>query len=327
MATLNAVYCGAGSGNLGLSDCNFDPDLLVGAIAIPRGTVYTAEQLIDFQATLQAQALNNSYALRAHIFGGFIEIDDQSEDTQEWTSGYGNKYVTRGEVYSWAFRYLDGGMCQHKNYLHFKDRQKQFDFLFFDASYNIIGTNRLDSNGIPGFGGVNLTQLYVYNWKPKTGDQATQYRIRFQLANARQLNEDLAFISVDFDPYSDIEQVQDVNLSAVGATAIVDADGDINIGVVSGCGGNNMVQTYGATLANVARFIATNASTGGVITITAITIGGSGDSQYLAFNFDDTDTDYPAAGGYINLSLVGVGTLITAGLGAFESNVLQLEVS
>jgi hypothetical protein len=325
MATLNAVFCGAGSGNMGIGDCNFDPDLLVGAIAIPRGTVYAASQLVDFRATLQAQAINNSYSLRAHIFGGFLELDDQSEEAQEWTSGYGRKYFTRDEVYSWGFRYLDGGMCQHKNMLNFKGRERQFDWLFFDASYNIIGTDRTDANGITGFGGVNLTQFYPYNWKPKTGSEPTRYMVGFTLANARQLNENLSFISVDFDPYSDIDQVQDVKLQPV-SDPVVDADGDINIGITSSCGAGNLVQIYGATIANVARFVATNSQTGGAVTITSVTIAGSGESQYLAFNFDDTDTDYPTAGQYLTLTMASVSVLATAGLSYFEAMPIQLEV-
>lgn len=325
MAVMNLVNCGAGSGNLGKPDCSVDFGLIIGAIAIPKNSVYTANDMVDIQTTIQAQLVNDTYADRAFRMGIFKEIDDQSEDIQEKTWGYGDKTVTRGEVYNWVFGYYDG-FCLHKLMLGFKDRQNEFDYLFITQDRKVIGTQAVDANGITALGGIAMSQFYVYNWKPATGSEPANYRVKFAVADATQLNEWLGFIEVDFDIFR-LNVIQDVILDVVGTTRIVDADGDINISIFAGCGGQNLVTTYGATIANVARFSVTNTLTGAAITLTGVTITGSGSSQYLAFNIDDADTDYPAAGGYINISMVAPSVLNTAGLGYIQSNTLTLEVS
>lgn len=326
MAQINAVNCGVGSGNLGVPTCTIDLDMLVGAIPIPKGRVFTAAELVDFRTTLQALLVNNSYALRAQVMGRFLEIDDQSEDIQEKTWGYGTKTVTRGEVYNWVFPYLDGGFCRHRQMLKFKDRQGDYDWLFVDKSKNILGTRKVDANGVLAFGGVDLTQFYTYNWKPATGSDPAMYRVKFALADAAQINEDAAFITVDFDVFS-LAMVQDVDLFPVGATAIVGATGDINVGVYSGCGGNNLVNNLPAIVAT-GNFLVTNYQTGAAITVTAVTAGGTGTAKYIAFNLDDTDTDYPAPGEYLQISLASVSTVFASTGQYLEATPpLVLEVS
>lgn len=321
--------CGPASGNIGNGGgCNFDIGLIVGAMPVPKGTVLTAAQVADLRATLQAMLVNDTYASRAFRMGRFLEIDDQSEERQQKTWGYGKKTTTRGETYDWVFYYTDGGLCMHKNMMNFAPNAANYDYFFYDDNRNLIGTSGVDANGVQGFAGVSIDELYVAPWKPANGSDPAMYMVNFKISDTTQLNESLAVIQqIPFDLFS-LSVVNNVELLVPsGSTIIVDADGDIPIGIQGGCGGQNLVERYGATIANVARFAAKNQLTGAAITITGVTITGVGASQYLLFNLDHEDTDYPSAGEYITINMVSVSTLNTAGLGYIESNVLTLEVS
>jgi hypothetical protein len=324
MATLGIITdCGAGGGNTGLPSCQWNPDLIIGSLKIPKGTVLTAAQLVDLEATIQALLVHDTYASRAHRFGRFEEIDDQSEDRAQKTWGYGGKTTTREETYDWVFYYTDGGFCTHQAYKRFSGRHREYDELFIDQSGHLIGRKALDANGVYGLAGIQLKEFYVKNWKPSNGSDPAMYACNYKAADAKQLNEQLVSIEMDFDIFA-LDTIKDIDLQPVGTT-IVDADGDINVSVTSGCGGQNLVELYGATIANAARFAVTNASTGVAIAF-AVASGGSGDSAYVAFNVDDTDAAYPSAGGHIKIETVAVSTVHTAVGEYYESNELILEV-
>lgn len=324
MAFLKLITCGSGGGNLGLPSCVHTPKFITAAVAIPKGYVYTATTLLDFRTTLQAQLVNDTYASRAFIINGFEEIDDQSEGRQQKTwAGTGNKTTTRRSTYDWVFYYENGAMCRHQSLLQFNNRQNEFDYLFFDTDWNIIGTDRLDSNGVPGFGGVSLTEFFVDNWKAATGSDPAMFMCNFKINDTKQLNENYAYAKLDFD-ITALSQIQDVILQPIGSTNKYDATGAINIAIYAGCGGQNLVTLYGSSIANIARFIFKNTATGATITQTGLTVAGSGDGQYLAVNLDAT-TNYPTAGGYITADLVAVSTIFTALGGYYDAKPLILQ--
>jgi hypothetical protein len=327
MSYVNQLVCAALRGNTGIpNSCQHNPDLIKWILAVPKGTTFTAAQLADFETTIQAGLVNDTYSSRFHLFGatdGFYGFEDASEDRQQQTFGYGNKVTTRDAQYYWNFMYLDGAMCAHMSYLQFKGREKEFDYIFIDAKRNFMGTFTLGTNKEYLFKGVRVTEFYENNWKPKDGSNETVFMLSVGISNARQLNEDYAFVTADFD-IADLNQVKDVRITALGA---VSGTGEVNIMLHDGCGGRNLVQLYGSAIANVARFTATNVSTGAAITITATTIGGVAEGSYLIFNMDDTDTDYPSAGGFIEIDLVAPSVLVAASLDYYDGEPLIVEAT
>lgn len=316
---LNQLVCAAFGGNTGLpSSCTHNPDLLIGMLAVPKGTTFTAAQLADFETVIQAGLVNDTYSSRFHLIGTFESIDDQSEDRQQQTYGYGRKTTTRDAQYYWNFTYLDGAMCMHQNLLKFKNREREYEFFLIDKSSNVIGTYTTNTNNEYLFKGLKFTEFYENNWKPKDGTNETVYMLSAGIADAKQLNEFYAFAKVDFDFWS-LNTVKDVRISALGA---VSGTGEVNIGLYDGCGGRNLVQLYTTDLAATTNFSATNVSTGAAITITATTVAGVGQSSYIIFNMDDTDGDYPAAGGQIRIDLVAPSVLVAADLDYFDGEPL-----
>lgn len=320
MASINAIpNCALPGGNLGVPECAINPALIVGAIAVPKGTTFNAADIADFQTTLQTLVTNATKIERGQIMGGFLEIDDQSEDIQEKTYGYGQKVVTRDEQYVWSFQYLDGGFCYHRQMLGFKGKEGQYDFLFVDSAGVIWGTQATDATtGAPAVKGIALTQIYVYNWKAATGSDPARYMVRFTIANAKQINEQAAFISdLGFDVFTDINLVQDINFDFVTSDE-VDADGDIALALTTGCGGTNLVSAYPTEVVNASRYTVVNTATGAAISFT-VASAGTGDGAYLAFNLDDTDPDYPTAGGYITIAAVAPSAWAALDLPYFEA--------
>lgn len=321
MATLpNILNCASRQGHTGVpTSCTHNPDLLIGILAVPKGTVWASAQLADIQTTIQDGLINDTYASGYHYFGDFVGISDDSEDRQQETLGYGEKVTTRDEQYYWTFRYTEGHMCKHKAYLKFKGRENEFDFFLVDKSRNIIGTEAYDADGfLTGMKGLDLYEFYENNWKPKDGTNDTMYQLSIGLRDSKEINEYYAFITVGFK-VSDLNQIQDALLIPVSTLD----GGDVNVQVVSGCGGLNMVKNY-PDIVDATLFTAVNKATGADIPIDGLTSAGTGDNQYLVFDLDETDPDYPASGEDLQIVPDPTSDFTTAGISYFSFNTLTL---
>lgn len=324
MAYLFQLPCANFTGNTGIPvTCTLNPDELIGLLAIPKGTTFTAAQLAAFQTTLQAGLVNDTYGSRYHRIGQFEEIDDQSEDRVQKTFGYQRKVTIQNGKYYWNFRYLDGAFCMHQSLINFRNREQEFDYLIVDKSNNFIGTYKLDATtNAYLYKGVSVTELYENDWKPKTGDDENSYILSMGIRDSAQLNKYMANVTADFDFWA-LNTVKDVRISSLGALSGI---GTVNLGIYAACGGLNLVQTYGSTIANVARFSAKNTATGATITISSVTVGGVGQNSYLIFDMDVSDTDYPAIGSQITIDMVAPSVLVAAGLDYFDGEPLILTV-
>ena len=325
MAKINQLKCAVVGGNTGLpTSCTYNPDLIIGSIAIPTGTEIEESDLADFEAFLSAGFLNNTYSSRFHRFGKFEGMDDQSEDRQQQTYPYGRKTTVKDAVYYWNFTYLDGAMCAHKNYLQFKGREKEFEHLFVDKSGNFLGRVVYDATtNERKVRGIRLSEFYPSNWKPKDGSNETVYMLGYGIYDAKDLNENLAVIQTDFDVF-DMDVVQDAEIVLLEA---IDASGDVDVTILAGCGGSqNLVDLYGTALVDTGNLSVTNAATGAAITISSVTISGTSPDKYFTLNLLHTDTDYPASGGKIAVDLASVSTLTTAGVAPLDAKTLYIPV-
>lgn len=289
------------------NSCTHNPDLIIGLLAVPYGTVWDATALANIQETIQDGLINNTYAEAYHYFGDFEGIDDQSEERQQETFGYGNKVTTRDERYYWTFRYTDGHMCKHKAYLAFKGRENEFQYFIVDKSRNIIGTEAYDADGfVTGMRGLTVYELYENNWKPKDGTNDTMFNLSIGFSDSKELNEFYAFVTVGFD-ISSLLMVKDAVLSPLTTLN----GGAVTVAILAGCGGQNLVQNYPA-LATAGLYTANNKLTGAAVTITGVSITGLGASQAILFDIDDTDPDYPTSGNYLTITLDPPGDVFTA---------------
>lgn len=325
MAQQNLLTCGSVAGNMGKPTCIHNPALIIGAILVPKGTILDAADLADIQTVMQAGTVNATYSSRWHIIGKFKEFNDNSDQRQQKTWGFGEKTTTREAVYNWEFTYYDS-MCMHKNLLKFKYRHNQYDVFFIDSKNNMIGTEVVANAalGNVGFAGVSLTEFHVDNWKPATGSDPAMYKCSFDIEDASQLNEYYSFAQLPFSPLKEILQVSDVRIEQLVAP---DASGTFTISLYTGCGSENLVTKLGSSIANTARFKCLNRETGGTITVSTVTVSGSGNSNVLVVDVDSSDADYPASGDEFTIELVDVATLFSAVGLYLESNVLTLKAA
>lgn len=304
MAVLDAANCSKNQRNTGLGTCPFNPDLIRYIMAVPKGTTFTAADLADIQTVLQDGFLADAYADRFHLFGAFESIDNQSEDRQQQTLGYGRKVTTRDAQYYFNFQYLDGYMCAHKNNLAFNGRQSEYDWFFIDNANVVWGTTTI-SAGLTLFKGYDFSEFYEQNFMPKDGSNDTIFMLSVGLANAKQMNQDFHSITLDFN-IADLQRVMDVELQQLSA---ITGTGEVNILLAGGCGADNLVDTYAALVAT-GNFVVQNAQTGAAITITSVTSGGITPGKYIAFNLDSADTDYPASGDFLSIDLAAPSVLM-----------------
>lgn len=246
MAKLNQAACVTLFGNTGMpTTCTFNPGLIIGALAMPTGTVLSPSDLADIQATIQDGLINDTYGSRFHLFGKFEGINFQNEDRQQQTYGYGRKVTTRPATYYWQFPWLDGALCKQIAYTRFNYREGEFEYLLIDDQRNMIGTLGYTATDLQGLRGLSVSEFYTENWNPKDGTNETQFMTNIGLADATQINQYVSMANLDFDIFA-LNQVQDVNLILTSADGEASSVGGFTLDVIAGCGNANLVELFPA---------------------------------------------------------------------------------
>lgn len=235
MAEINVPSCQEMYGNSGYGDCTFDPKKIKGAFQVPLDFIITANDVANLRTFLQNKVLAD-LGERIFPYHGFINLTDNTEDTQIETTDYGAKIVTREGDYDLLFRYLNGGAMLHNQIQ--KNAGPGKAFLYYDEVGNIIGYKTPEGlKGVP-------TLFHVPNWRFATGSAAATYNLRFIMESFYLNYGNLGFISVRNFVLSDIKGLQDVTLSLVdlvGTTATVLARTTVS--------GVNMAVAYSANMA------------------------------------------------------------------------------
>lgn len=310
MAKLNELNCAEEYKNVGFGTCVLDPKLIAGAILFNTKRSFTAEELVDFQSTLQDAAWDDSPTSRTYPVHNFVQVTDNSEDVSIQTYDYGDKSITRDGFYDWLGQFRKGGLCLSSS---LRSLNGDRFALFYDKNGVIFGYK---ANGL-------LTTIpvlfYEKPWKLATGSAATEYAARF-IFEPKYLNEFVAYVKVDFDP-AEITGLQDIEILVNSFDPVT---GELNITLQTACGAVNLYDTYSAELNNVARYLPTNPDTGGAITVTSVTPNAGNKTFDLVL--DVVDADYPDSG-LIDFALQDPSDLNTAGIPGFESVATTLTVT
>lgn len=293
---LNYVQGTSRTVNLGVpEDKSWDPGIIRGAIAIPKGTIITAANAAAWDTYLRAQLIHDTKTSRWQRFPRFEEIDDQSSDKQEKEYAYGTKVTIRDSVYKFQFLFIEGGFPAYQALLGMKDRQRDFDILFFDHQMSFWGTRAVTADAEDGMKGFALSQLYVDNWKPKTGTENHMYMVAFSFADATEFTSRFMHLDTRTDNNDgvDLFALPVVKTLAVEALTALNG-GDVTLAVTSQSGAVNYVETYGSSIV-ASLYIPKELSTGNAITLTGISTTGVGANAAQVLDIDETDTDYPAS--------------------------------
>lgn len=313
MTEINIPVCQEVYGNVGYGDCTFDLKKIKGAFQVPLDFVITEQDANNLRNFLQQKA-RAVLGLRIFPYHGFVNLTDNTEDTQIETTDYGAKILTGEGDYDWLFRFLQGGLMLHQQVQ--KNAGPGKAFLFYDEVGNLIGYKTPE-----GLMGIPDTLFVVPKWRPATGTTGALYTLRFIFQSIYVNSGNLGYIAVRNFLLSDIKGVQDVTLkltNLAGNIATILARTTIS--------GVNMALTYSANLADPDAWEAISED-GEVVEITNIVANPTASGNQPGWNFTFDNADFSAAD-KVYLSTVDASVLGTAPFNVvgYESSIpLEIE--
>ena len=233
MTVLNNPICTDRYVNTGTPACEIDPQIIVGAILIPRATVFSTANVLTASAFITAiQTLcTKEYASeRAFPIFPFEALTDNSEDITKATLGYGNTVVTRDGKYNWSFQFTKGGVMYNKSLRKF-NFSNAYKVLFVDKDNRVYGVDA----GSGTMKGIAMDYVHTKPWKASDGSANATYMIEFGLSDPAELNDSLAFIDLQTDARTSFPGILDVELiemASASATITVKAQtlyGKVNL--------------------------------------------------------------------------------------------------
>ncbi len=319
MEGINKIFCGSDVKNTGICECFFTPELLTGAILVPKGKVFTEDELKDavIQATLET-AVMAEQSLRIYPFQPFEAITDSSEAPTKQTFGYGTVKTVREGKYVWAFQFLNGGLNLSNALRTFNHLIGKYAVIFLESQNTFIGTSKKDVNNEWGIAGVPLSDLYTAPWKPSDGSNVTVYMIEFTM-DPIYLNQRIAFKRVSFDSYllAELAGLEDVKLSEL--EDVVEGSTEATIGAETDCGSTNFFDLFAAEIAQVTAWVVKK-SDGTIVTVSGVvqnTVLKGWDITISGETFEDGDT--------IELADPEVLAAAPINVVGYESDVLTLD--
>lgn len=312
MSIINQLNCGESFRNVGYSGCVLDPKNIVGVLVFPSKQVFTQSQINNFAEVLQSFMYADNGVNRAFPISGIATITDNSGEPVVETLDNGVELFVRDSPYNFTMRYIDGALCKHSALRTLNGQNR--NILIWTSDNMLLGAKDVHNNitTIPSI-------FHAQGWKPTSGSNANQYLFRISF-DQKWLNESLGFVQLDFD-IAQIPALQDL---VVVDNTFNPTSGLANVYVRTYCGATDMYDTFNTQLAVVGAWVATNASTGGVITVTTVTKDVS--NKRFNVTVDVNDADYPSGGGAIHLKLAAPSVLAGLGVEGYDSLAAQLDV-
>lgn len=294
---INKPTCTTTFGNTGIGSCEFNPDMIRGALRVPIGWTQALADIDDIVADIQADILATSHTDRIFPISRFITITDNSEAPTINTSGYGDKEVVKDGAYDWTFLHKEGGFSLHRRLR--RNNANNCEVLLWDKNNVLWGTLAVDG----GMKGITTDYLYEEKVKMPDGTNMAQYNLHMVLPKPEQLNEYAAYVQLTSDPEDLFKGLIDLELVQVSVAA-----GKATIKVQTKCEGVNLYDTYSTALASAALW--TCAKAGAAVTITGVVA----DDDTSAFEVSFTGT------GVHTIGLTNPTALETAGVGGLPAN-------
>jgi hypothetical protein len=299
---VNELNCTTGKANLGAPACQLHL-AIEGFIETPSKKELTAAEQSDIVATLQAGVKANLGANRYYPFPALTKGGQTGGDPNETEFDNGLKVYTTDTYIKYEFEFYNGGICI-SNAL--RKRSGQAIYGFFYGGGKLIGTTgpngRLAAIPFSSFTAPPATFAFF----------KTPAIYKFSMSVLpKVVNENIkvAVLPGTFDP-STLNGLLDVNLSI--DTALVAGTGVVKFRANESCNGDDYAALYPTELSTLGLWSAKNKLTGGLITVTAVSVAGS----IITVTFDPTDPDYTAVpvGAQIVVSVGPISALETAGV-------------
>lgn len=270
--------------NVGIQKSYFDPDLIVGAVIVPKGTIVPAVNMVSqaafatyISATSQGFQANGTAAgapTRWYMMYLLDAIKDSTKKAAVDDSGLvQNKVIKYNTLLEFMLKGPQANMGNWKEWLKFNNRQNFYGVFFIDLSGYWWGCE--DPTGAGGLASYSLSQLWIDARMSKTDKKLNEYGASFQLLNEKQFQEQVAYFPAQTDP-SAIPGLQ--NLVLTNVTSILGTQLSITATTTAvfcgktGSGSDDFFLDYQGSL-TAGCFRAYNLSTGAAATIASITQG------------------------------------------------------
>ena len=313
MASIHQLNCATNRKNTGFgAGCPMDWKIIAGAFIWDQPKTFSAAELANLQLTLQNLAWSDTAANRMYPVGNFLNPQDNSEDPVIQTFSDGSKAKVRDGVMDWKFDFTAGGFPLLQAYRTHNGNSSVYA-IFYDKNNNVLAYN----NG--GNAAAIPQQIFdAETWKMNTGQATAVYRTHFVFSPTYGV-DNAEYFNAGFD-LSQIVGLQDIKVIVNGFNQ---ATGLANLTFLTEIGGSNLYDLYSADF-TTAILQATNANTGGDITVTSVTpiIG----NKSFNVQLNHGDTDWPSDGNVI-LSFKAPSVLAANGLTGFTGEQVYLEVT
>jgi len=313
MAAVHELNCASSRKNVGYgAGCPLDWKIIAGAFIWDQPKTFSAAELANLQVTLQNLAWSDTAASRMYPISKFLNPQDNSQEPVIQTFSDGSEAKVRDGIMDWKFDFTAGGFPLLQA-LRTHNGNSSVYALFYDKNNNILGYN----NG----GNLAAIPLQIFDaevWKMNTGQATAVYRVHF-VFDPYYGTDNAEYTNAGFD-LSQIVGLQDIKPVVQGFNQTT---GLANLKFLTENGGSNLYDVYSADFVT-AIFAATNASTGGDITITSVTPR-LGDKSFN-IQLNHADADWPSDGNVI-LSFKAPSVLAANGLTGFAGESVYLEVT
>lgn len=200
--------CNVTKGNLGLSQCNKLPQMIVGMITTPAdfsipAATYAVEA--DLLTYLNA-ALLDPAADRIYLWPNFRTFENISTEAVYEDTPMAYLPVRDGD-YRFKFG-IKENLCLHKKmYTH---RASNGRVILIDNENQLIGTELSDGS----FAGLTMQMLHTEKFMFNDGSVSTKSPIVIALQNNKELDKDGSILQADF--VGELYRIVDVTLTIVG---------------------------------------------------------------------------------------------------------------
>lgn len=313
MASVHQLNCATSRKNTGFgAGCPMDWKIIAGTIIWDQPKIFSAAELAALQTTLQNLAWSDTAAPRCYPIGNFLNPEDNTEDPVIQTFTDGSKAKVRDGVYDWSFQFTAGAFPLLQALKTHAGNSSVYA-IFYDKNNNILCYNNA--------GNAAAIPLQIFDalpWKMNTGQATAVYKVHF-VFTASYANENAEYFNAGFD-MSQIVGLQDIRPIVNGFNQ---STGMANLTFLTENGGSNLYDVYSADFVT-AIFTATNATTGGDITITSVTPIAGNKSFNIQLNH--ADPDWPTDGNVI-LAFKAPSVLAANGLIGFAGEQVYLQVT
>lgn len=311
---MNKIFCVSDIKNTGLCGCYFDPKLIIGGILVPNTLVLTDEQLApeNIAATFQELILAPK-PQRIFPFIVFSGVTDSTEDPTIFTSGYGTPVPVREGSYNWIFDFLKGGVNLNNALRSFNGLTGKYSPLFVESTNKLIGTKKMNADGVMGTAGIPLDTLYTFPWKLPDGTNPAGYRTQVAF-RPEHINENIAFHAIDFADFTL------ATLNGLDTVALELAEQDGLVYTITGttdCGSNEAFDLYGTELAQVGAWTGVAVADGETIAPASVTANAAAGGWDITFSEEVS-----------SINLAPAATLAAAPINVvgYEGEAVEIEV-